>query len=96
MTNAMDERPLTLAEAGEPSARRRRRARFTQADVIRLLKAAKAAGCPVDRFEMVDGFGNKVIAVMGDGDHTVRIPEGSEPNPWDEVLIHVADEKRSS
>jgi hypothetical protein len=49
--------------------------------VARLLKAAKEAGCPVDRIEIFDRFGNKIVAVMGKGDHTVRLD--TPQNEWD-------------
>jgi len=70
---------------------------FRQQDATRLLKAAKAAGCPVDRLEILDRFGNKFVAVMGKGDHTVRVDiDDSKPNPWDEVLSDAQDKKRAS
>ena len=71
---------------------------FRQPDVTRLLKAAKAAGCPVDRLEILDRFGNKFVAVMENGDHTVRVSsdEGRKQNPWDEVLVNAQDKKRTS
>ena len=53
---------------------------FRQRDVTRVLRAAKAAGCPVDRVEILDRVGNKIVAVVGRGDHTVTI--GSD-NEWD-------------
>jgi len=48
--------------------------------VIRLLRAANAAGCPVDRVEILDRFGNKIVAVVRRGDHTAGL--GSD-NEWD-------------
>jgi hypothetical protein len=53
---------------------------FRRQDVIRLLRAVKAAGCPVDRVEILDRSGNKIVAVVGSGDHTVGV--GSD-NEWD-------------
>jgi hypothetical protein len=71
---------------------------FRKPDVVRLLKAAKAAGCPVDRIEIFDRFGNKIVAVTGTGGHTVRVDctEEGGRNPWDEVLIDAQDKNRTS
>jgi hypothetical protein len=65
--------------------------------VTRILKAVKAAGCPVDRIEIFDRLGNKTVIVMGQGDHIVRVDsdnKSNERNPWDEVLTHAPDENR--
>ena len=53
---------------------------FRRQDVIRLLRAAKAAGCPVDRVEIFDRSGNRIVAMVARADDTVSI--GSD-NEWD-------------
>jgi hypothetical protein len=66
-------------------------------DVTRILKAVKAADCPVDRIEISDRLGNKTVIVMGQGNHTVRVGsdnKSNERNPWDEVSTHAPDQNR--
>jgi hypothetical protein len=53
---------------------------FRQKDVTRLLRAAKAASCTLDRVEIFDRSGNRIIAVVARADDTVSI--GSD-NEWD-------------
>jgi hypothetical protein len=62
---------------------------FKQADVTRALRAAKAAGLNVARFE-IGADGRIVVEATGRGGAV------GTTNPWDEVLSDVADEKRSS
>jgi hypothetical protein len=50
---------------------------FRQSDVTRALRAAKAAGVGVERFE-IDRDGKIVVVVDRDG-----VPEGELANPWD-------------
>jgi hypothetical protein len=59
----------------------RRPCTFRQPDVVRLLKAANAAGCVVDRIEIFDRFGNKIVAVIGRGYNTVHLD--ASQNEWD-------------
>jgi hypothetical protein len=67
------------------------RALFTQADVTRALKGAKKAGYAVDR--AVINRAGEIVLMFAAAEDTLR---ESERNPWDEVLIHAADEERSS
>lgn len=54
---------------------------FTQGDVQKVLKGARAAGMELSRLE-IDRAG-RIVAVFKDG-------EPAEPeNEWDEVLTHV-------
>ena len=52
---------------------------FTQADITKVLKAAKAAGMVVTRIT-IDPSG-QIIADFGNSSHGSR-----EPNEWDEVF----------
>ena len=76
----------------------RSRCTFRQQDATRLLKAANAAGYPVDRLEIFDPLGNKFVAIMGNGNHTARVDgaEEGDRNPWDEVLIDAQDKNGTS
>lgn len=54
------------------------RARITQAEIARALKAAQAAGLPVSRFEILHDGGLRVVVASDD-----EAPDG--PNEWDAV-----------
>jgi hypothetical protein len=56
---------------------------FTQADIVSIFKAAKAAGYGSARIEVLLSNGNKIIAVAREG-ATPDDDEGPE-NPWDAV-----------
>jgi hypothetical protein len=58
----------------------RRPGLFRQSDLVRALRAARAAGVEVDRVE-IDRDGKLVIVVAG---KAAKEPPGS--NEWDEVL----------
>lgn len=77
---------LTVVEGGTPPARsrqtRRRRprrpGRFTQADLIKVLKAAQRAGTPIASVRIEpDGA---ILVVPGDPNRVTS----SQPNPWDD------------
>jgi hypothetical protein len=70
----------------------RGRAIFTEAAVARALKAAQKAGLPVYKYE-IDWTG-KIVVVTAKVDSSVE--DGSEQNPWDEVLPNAADKERAS
>lgn len=57
----------------------RRKAPFTQADIVRVLKAARQADVPLRGFE-VDRAG-KIVVLIGEPQEP-----GAPVNPWDEVL----------
>ncbi|WP_197027188.1 hypothetical protein [Methylopila sp. 73B] len=57
----------------------RRTATFTQAEVSRILKGAKAAGVPIRGVE-VDRNG-KIVVLVGEPQD-----QATPANPWDEVL----------
>lgn len=59
---------------------KRRTATFTQAEVSRILKGAKAAGVPICGVE-VDQAG-KIVVLIGERQHEI-VETG---NPWDKVL----------
>jgi hypothetical protein len=62
----------------------RRPSTFRQRDVTRALKAARAAGIDVGRFE-VDKAGKIIVVAKTDDERTGKAING---NPWDEVLGH--------
>jgi hypothetical protein len=59
------------------------RARFTEADVSRALKAAKKAGYPVNKARIIHGTGDIELVFGVTGDHT--FDNGSD-NEWDTAL----------
>lgn len=64
---------------------------FKQRDVMRLLRAARAAGFEVARLEVAkDGSIAMVPGNSGEGG------DGEASNPWDEVLPDAADKKRTA
>jgi|NGEPerStandDraft_6_1074524.scaffolds.fasta_scaffold180286_2 hypothetical protein len=68
---------------------------FRKTDITRLFSAAATAGVKVARVEVQAGK----LTLIPDNECTT--PEGSKSseskiNPWDEVLIHAADQKRAS
>ena len=66
----------------------RARARYTEADVTRVLKAAAKAGV------------NVRVEIEADGKIVVTTGQASEAlnglNPWDGVLVGAAEQKRAS
>jgi len=58
-------------------------ATFKQSDLVRALKAARAAGVDIARFEIENG---KIIIVTGKP--AVIEDNATNTNPWDEVLPH--------
>jgi hypothetical protein len=64
------------------------RCSFKQSDVVRLLKAVRAAGIEA-RVEVDPASGKLTVT-------SVREVETSTPNAWDEVLKNATDKKRSS
>lgn len=64
---------------------------FKHRDVVRVVKAARAAGVNVDQVTVDPHTGaiTASAAVLASGDPTAR-------NPWDEVLTNAADQKRTS
>ena len=69
----------------------RRPCTFRQADVTRALRAAKAAGVPVD-IRIERSSGDMVITPARAHDSA----DESNQNPWDEVLANASHEKRPS
>jgi hypothetical protein len=64
---------------------------FKQRDVVRLLRATRAAGFEVARLEIAkDG---SIAMVPGDASESGK---GEASNPWDEVLSDAADKKRTA
>lgn len=66
-------------------------AMFTQADIAKLLKGAKAAGLTVASVE-IDRSG-KIVARFGSADGDVT---PAEANEWDEVLPHGQGERTAA
>jgi hypothetical protein len=63
---------------------------FRHRDVVRVVKAARAAGVNVDQVTVDPHTGAiTAAAAWAGGDPTAR-------NPWDEVLTNAADQKRAS
>jgi hypothetical protein len=62
---------------------------FRQQDLTRALRAARNAGCSVDK-AVINRTGD-IVLTFGSADH-----EANDPNPWDKVLINASHEKRSS
>jgi hypothetical protein len=56
---------------------------FKQQDLTRALKAARAAGVSIARFEIENG---KIVIVTGKP--AVTEDNATNTNPWDEVLPH--------
>jgi hypothetical protein len=56
-----------------------RRLAFTQAEIARAVKGARAAGLPLKRIE-IDGSG-KIVLVAGDPES-----DPADENPWDGVF----------
>lgn len=67
--------------------------RFRQAELTRAIKAALAAGVEVDRVE-IEKDGRVIVVVCKQ--KALDFPAESARNPWDEVLSHASDEKRSA
>jgi len=72
----------------------RSRARFTQSDIFRVLKAARQAECAV-RVEIEQTTGKLVIVTSGKPGEA-NSAEVSPDNPWDEVLGNAADKERTA
>ena len=68
---------------------------FRQQDVTRALRAAAAAGLQVTGFK-VDPQGKIEVVVRNSEAQDSATTGDINQNPWDQVLIHAADEKRSS
>jgi len=64
---------------------------FRQQDVTRFMRAARKAGYTMDK-AVINRSGDIVLVF---GTTEINLSE-LERNPWDEVLIDAADEKRSS
>jgi len=62
---------------------------FRKLDLVRVIKAAEAAGVPNPRIE-VDRAGTISIAA---GEPTAK-NDTATSNPWDKVLTNAADQKR--
>jgi len=72
-----------------PRRRSRRRSIFNERDLARAVRAAHRAG-GVARIEISNDDGT-ITLLLGEP------PTGNgKDNPWDEVLTHAADEKRSA
>jgi hypothetical protein len=86
MTDDADFPPLSGPHLRRPS---RRRKIFNERDLARALRAAHRAG-GVARIEISSDHGT-ITLLLGEP------PTGNgKDNPWDEVLTHAADEKRSA
>ena len=61
--------------------------RFRESELKRAIKAARAAGVEIARYDFHKGGGFSIIpGTPGD--------KGVQANPWDEVLTDAANEKR--
>jgi hypothetical protein len=68
----------------------RSRAKFTQSDIARILKASQQSGCPV----RVEITADKITVISGG--KPSESTNGAEMNPWDEVMTHDADKNRTT
>jgi hypothetical protein len=72
--------------------------RFRDRDVRRVIRASQMAGIEIGAVEVDAHTGT--IRVIPSKPRKTDTPEcddeGSGRNPWDEILIHAPDEKRSS
>jgi len=62
---------------------------FKKTDVFRLIETARAKGLPIAR---IDATRDGLSLIVGDPAKDA----GTEANPWDEVLTHAEDTKRSA
>jgi len=81
--------PHSTMKTNRDGAMAKGRARYTESDVTRILKAAAKARVGVHVRIAIDG--TIVITTGGPGE-----PNGDAANPWDELLHDPAEQKRSS